>query len=427
MNILVVGSGAREHSIAWMLSGSPRVDGIFTVPGNAGTASIGTNLSASPDDLDGLARMVRDYGIDLTIVGPEAPLANGIVDLFREHGLAVFGPTKAAAQLEASKAFAKELMREHGVPCPDFKVSRDYKEAHSFLSNHVGPVVVKADGLAAGKGALVCREKGEALKAVYDCMKERVFGEAGETVVLEEYLEGQEVSVFAFCDGEHLSPLVAACDYKRLLDADGGPNTGGMGSYAPPEFWTPQLEERVQKEIMDPVMKALSQEGTPYQGVLYAGLMVTAQGPKVLEFNCRLGDPEAQVILPMLNTDLVDVALASIKGGMETLPIQWHEGACIGVVMASNGYPGEYTTGLPISGLEDVDADVLVFHSGTRRTGNGQASQVLTDGGRVLTLVGRGPGLAQARAKVYDNIKKIRFEGANYRKDIGLLKEAATL
>ena len=425
MNILLVGSGAREHAIAWKLTGSRQVDRLFLVPGNAGTASIGVNLKGPIEDLVGLADLAMAQGVDLTVVGPETPLAKGIVDLFSERGLAIFGPTGAAARIEASKAFAKGLMLRHDIPGPEFKVFHDYDNAHSFLSKHEGPVVVKADGLAAGKGALVCAGRDEALKALHDCMKARSLGSAGDVVVVEQYLEGREVSVFAFSDGEHLSPLVAACDYKRLLDGDAGPNTGGMGSYSPPELWTSELADRVGKEIMTPVVRALKEEGAPYKGVLYAGLMVTPDGPRVLEFNCRLGDPEAQVILPLLKTDLVDVMLASISGGMDDLSIEWDGGACVGVVMASGGYPGEYARGLPITGLEDVDAGVEVFHAGTRPGDRGEEGQVFTDGGRVLTLAGRGPTTAHAREKVYDNIKRIHFPDAHYRKDIAHPKATA--
>ena len=420
MNILVVGSGAREHTIAWRLSSSPQVDRLFIAPGNVGTAAIGTNLQCRLRDLDGLARIVKDRGIDLTIVGPEAPLADGIVDLFIQRGDLIFGPTREAARIEASKAFAKELMRKHGIPCPEFRVFHSYHDARGFLSTHEGPVVVKADGLAAGKGALVCMDKEEALKAVHDCMQARTFGEAGDTVVIEEYLEGPEVSVFAFSDGEHISALIAACDYKRLLDGDAGPITGGMGSYTPPEFWTAQLEDRVWSEIMAPTVKAMIEEGTPYRGVLYAGIMVTSQGPKVLEFNCRLGDPEAQVILPLLKTDLVDVVLACANGQVDRLSVEWEEGSFVGVFMAAGGYPGEYATGMPISGLEDIDSDALVFHAGTRLVGDDEGAQVVCDGGRVLTVVGRGTTLAQAREKAYDNVRRIHFQNVHYRTDIAL-------
>ena len=418
MNILIVGSGAREHAIAWKLTRSAGVDKVFSVPGNAGTASLGTNLRGSPEDLEGLSRVVDANAIDLTVVGPEPPLANGIVDLFVGRGQPIFGPTRAAARIETSKSFAKELMRDCGVPCPEFRVFHSYQEAHAYLSKHEGKVVVKADGLAAGKGALVCEEKREAEEAIDHCMKVRAFGEAGDTVVVEEYLEGREVSVFGFTDGEHLSPLISACDYKRLLDGDVGPNTGGMGSYTPPEFWTAQLSEQVRDQIMTPVLRALKARGTPYRGVLYAGLMVTPQGPKVLEFNCRFGDPETQVILPLLETSLLDVMLASIRGEIDKCSIEWGDGARVGVVMASGGYPEAYLRGLPIRGLERVDGDVEVFHSGTALGEDGESGQVVTNGGRVLTVVGRGATLAQARERAYDNIQRIQFPDANFRKDI---------
>ena len=424
MNVLVVGSGAREHAIAWKLSSSARVGRLFIAPGNAATSSIGTNLVGSPDDLEGLASLVEAHDIHLTVVGPEVPLAGGVVDMFQQRGFPIFGPISAAAQIEASKSFAKELMMEHGVPCPEFRVFRSHDKAHSFLSRHEGPVVVKADGLAAGKGVIVCPRREEALEAIHSCMKERAFGAAGETVIIEEYIEGREVSVFAFCDGEHLSPLVAACDYKRLLDGDAGPNTGGMGSYSPPEFWTVELQDRVNSEIMTPVAAALRQRCTPYQGVLYAGLMLTAQGPKVLEFNCRLGDPEAQVVLPLLETDLLDVILASIEGRIDDLSIEWSDGACVGVVMASGGYPGEYARGLPITGLDDVGDEALVFHAGTRL---GDGGDVLTDGGRVATIVGRGPTLEFARESTYHNVSKLHFQNAHYRRDIALLTQGVSL
>ena len=420
MNVLIVGSGAREHAIVWKLGASPQVNKLLVAPGNAGTGLIATNCPSSPDDVYGLLKLAKYHSVDLTIVGPEIPLANGIVDAFAGEGQAIFGPTRAAAQIESSKAFAKELMRSHGVPCPEFRVFHDYHEAHDFLSGHEGPVVVKADGLAAGKGALVCEEKEEALAALDRCMNTRDFGAAGDVVVVEEYLEGREVSVFAFSDGEHISSLVAACDYKRLLDGDAGPNTGGMGSYTPPEFWTSRLEDRVRQEIMIPVIRALAENGTPYRGVLYAGLMITSQGPKVIEFNCRLGDPEAQVLLPMLKTDLMDVVLACINGEVDKLALEWYEGACVGVVMASDGYPGEYSRGLEIGGIDEVDSDVLLFHAGTQCTSECGRARVFTEGGRVLMLVARAPTVAQAKEKVYDNLRRVHFQGAHYRKDIAL-------
>jgi phosphoribosylamine--glycine ligase len=420
MNILVVGSGAREHAIAWKLTGSRQVDRLFLVPGNAGTASIGVNLKGPIEDLMGLADLAMAKSVDLTIVGPEVPLARGIVDLFGERGLAIFGPTRAAARIEASKAFARGLMLRHDIPGPEFKVFHDYDNAHSFLSKHEGPVVVKADGLAAGKGALVCAGRDEALKALHDCMKARSLGSAGDVVVVEQYLEGREVSVFAFSDGEHLSPLVAACDYKRLLDGDAGPNTGGMGSYSPPELWTSDLADRVGKEIMTPVVRALKEEGAPYKGVLYAGLMVTPDGPRVLEFNCRLGDPETQTLMPRMASDPLELMLACSEGNLDRIDVRWDERHYVGVVLASGGYPDKYDIGFEVSGLDAGDADTgasLVFTAGVAA---GPSGGPVTAGGRVLSVVGGGDSIAEARAKAYARLNGIAFPGAHWRTDIGL-------
>ncbi len=421
MKVLVVGPGAREHAITWKLTASPRVDALFVAPGNVGTTAIASNILPADIPFDQLATRVQEYGIDLTIVGPEVPLVAGIVDRFQQLGLPIFGPTKDAAHIESSKVYAKELMLRHAIPTADFKVFHSYQEGQDFFEAHHGPVVVKADGLAAGKGAFVCQEREEALAALYECMEARSFGQAGERVVVEECLYGQEVSVFAFVDGEHLSPLVAACDYKRLLDGDEGPNTGGMGSYSPPHFWRSELAQRIRDEIMEPVVKALAEQGIPYNGVLYAGLMVTSDGPKVLEFNCRLGDPEAQVILPLLRTDLVDIASACIEGQLHHLPIRWAEGACVGVVMASEGYPGDYPKGLPITGLDSLDAGALVFHAGTKLSYDRGEERIVTDGGRVLTVVGVSESLSQARDSAYRNVEDIYFQGAHYRRDIALV------
>ena len=416
----MVGSGAREHAITWRLAASKRVKRLFVLPGNAGTASTAINLPGTPEDLACLGRAVREHGIDLVVVGPEGPLAMGAADELARLEVPVFGPSEAAARIEASKSFARELMARHGIPTPDFRVFHQYHEARDFLSAHQGPVVVKADGLAAGKGVVVCDGKEEALKALHSAMVSRIFGPAGDTVVVEERLDGREVSVFAFSDGECLSPLVAACDYKRLLDGDMGPHTGGMGSYSPPEFWSPELAEQVYSNIMAPVVRSLRDEGAPYRGMLYAGLMLTEQGPKVIEFNCRLGDPEAQVILPLLEGDPVDAFLASAGGGLEKVDLRWGSGACVGVVLASGGYPGEYARGLEIEGLGDIDPDVLAFHGGTC-LGSGEAlGKVLTDGGRVMTLVARGDTVAEARRAVYENVARVHFPGVRYRKDIAL-------
>ncbi|MFH1141517.1 MAG: phosphoribosylamine--glycine ligase, partial [Chloroflexota bacterium] len=330
MKVLVIGSGAREHAIAWKLSQSTQVDALFVAPGNAGTVALGTNIPIEATEIAALASAARQHGVDLTIVGPEAPLAAGIVDRFKELGLAIFGPTKAAAQIEASKGFAKEFMNRHGIPCAQGMAFDSYTEARRFLQRRDVPVVVKADGLAAGKGVTVALTLAEAEAALDACMNQRIFGESGVRVVVEEYLDGREVSVFAFTNGEHMSPLVAACDYKRLGDGDQGPNTGGMGSYSPPEFWDSELASEVESRILRPTIAGMAREGHPYQGVLYGGLILTRQGLKVIEFNARLGDPEAQVILPRLEADLVEIAQAIAGGDMPKTRILWSGEACVG-------------------------------------------------------------------------------------------------
>ena len=420
MRVMVIGSGAREHAIAWKLSRSPKVDHVFVAPGNAGTRTLATNLPVAAEDIATLALAAKQYSIDLTVVGPEVPLANGIVDRFQQMGLQIFGPNRDGARIESSKSFARMLMYKHNIPSPAFKIFRAYSEGYEFLSKHEGPIVVKADGLAAGKGSLLCRDKEAAINALYDCMEDRIFGSAGASVVVEEFLEGKEVSVFAFTDGENVSSLTAASDYKRLLDGDRGPNTGGMGSYAPPDIWTHELSRQVREEVMEPTVKAMAFEGMPYKGVLYAGLMVTPQGLKVLEFNCRLGDPETQVIIPTMRSDLFDVIVATINGDLDKTTVDWGNQACAGVVIASRGYPGEYRRGLEVLGLEDVDEDILVFHAGTIRPQK-NPFQVLTTGGRVLTVVGSGPTIAEAHQHVYENIERVSFQGCHYRKDIGLI------
>jgi phosphoribosylamine--glycine ligase len=421
MRLLVVGSGGREHALAWKLGQSPFVEAVFVAPGNAGTP---LTIPVAPTDIEGLVQAARRYHIDVTVVGPELPLALGIVDRFQKEGLAIFGPTRAAASLEASKAFAKGLMQRWGIPTAPARVFDDYGEAMEYVRSHPLPLVVKADGLAAGKGTTVCYTRQEAMEAVDRAMRQKAFGPAGERILVEEYLSGREVSVFAFTDGRSVSPLIAACDYKRLGEGDQGPNTGGMGSYSPPTFWTPSLEEHVRRRIIEPVIAAMAQEGRPYQGVLYAGLMVTPEGPFVLEFNCRLGDPEAQVLLPRLRTDLEEVVMAVLHGGIERVPLLWREEACVGVVAASRGYPGEYAKGFPISGLEEAAEEALVFHAGTRllTTPEGKG-QVVTDGGRVLTVAALGPTLSQARRQAYAALSHIRFEGMVYRRDIAAVQE----
>jgi phosphoribosylamine--glycine ligase len=393
------------------------VEKVFTVPGNGGTAAIAENLNLRPTDIEGMGKAAKEKGIDLVVVGPETPLASGIVDYFNNLEIPIFGPTKEASQIESSKVFARNLMETYGIPCPEGAIFSSYSEARKYLQEQRLPVVVKADGLAAGKGVIIADSLPEADKALSDLMKAKTFGSAGDKVIIDEYLVGREVSLIAFTDGKTVLPMVPACDYKRIGDGDQGPNTGGMGSYSPPGFFSAGMTKKVTKNILLPTVKAMAKEGMPYMGVLYAGLMFVDGEPVVIEFNARFGDPETQVILPLLKTDLVDILVAVVQGNLDQVKIEWSPEACVGVVVASGGYPGSYKTGFPIQGIASVNKDVLVFHAGTR-LGNG--SIIYTDGGRVLTVVGVGQDVAEAREKVYRSVGNIYFEGCYYRKDIAL-------
>jgi phosphoribosylamine--glycine ligase len=414
VRILVVGSGAREHALLWKLAQSPARPSLYCAPGNAGTSTLAENLPLHQEDVAGLAGWAADHAVDLTVVGPEAPLVAGIADSFAARGLAVFGPSRAAAEIEASKSWAKDLLERHSIPTARAVVVDDVAAARRQLDVYGLPVVVKADGLAAGKGVTVAGTRLEAEAAIDACLVAGTFGAAGRRVLIEECLVGQELSVLAFADGETVVPMVPACDYKRVSDGDEGPNTGGMGAYAPPGLATVELQARIEREILAPTLAALAAEGRPYRGVLYAGLMLTADGPKVLEFNCRLGDPEAQVVLPLLDSDLVGVALAVAHGELARAPVRWSPGAACGVVLASGGYPADFATGLPIAGLDALPEDALVFHAGTRRVGG----RVVTAGGRVLTVAATGASLAEARARAYRAVDGIQFEGRHFRRDI---------
>jgi len=417
LKVMVIGGGGREHALAWQIARSSRVEKVFVAPGNAGTALIAENLDILPTDIKTLGKIAQDRGIELVIVGPEIPLALGIVDYFDSQGIPVFGPTKVAAQIESSKVFARNLMVKYHIPCPRGKIFSSYVEAHTYLEQQRLPVVVKADGLAAGKGVIIANSKEQAAKTLDGIMKAKCFGSAGDKVIIDEYLSGREVSLIAFTDGKTVLPMVPACDYKKVWDNDQGPNTGGMGSYSPPEFFPAELIEKATKDILLPAVRAMASEGISYKGVLYAGLMLTDGEFSVLEFNCRFGDPETQAILPLLKSDFVDILLAVIQGNLNQIKIEWRSGACVGVVMASAGYPGNYKKGLPIRGLNEVGKDLSVFHAGTRLGNDGI---VYTNGGRVLSLVGTGKNVAEAREKVYSDISKIYFEGCQYRKDIAL-------
>ena len=415
MKVLVVGGGAREHALIWKIVQSPKVNEIYAAPGNAGTSKIAHNLPIKPENIEALAAKALQNSVDLVVVGPEGPLAAGIVNRFEKLGIPTFGATKEAARIESSKVFSKDLMARYGIPCARSQSFADYKQASDYLEKQSLPVVIKADGLAAGKGVIIAQTKEDAIKALDDIMRSRVFGAAGDKVIIEEFLTGREVSIFTMSDGDTAIPMTAACDYKRVFDENRGPNTGGMGGYSPPPFLTPALGSKIDRTIMQPTIKAMAKEKSSYRGVLYGGLMLTKEGPKVLEFNARFGDPETQVIIPRLKSDLVELMLAVTGRKLDNVNIEWRKEACVGVVLASGGYPGEYKVGLPITGLDDLDKDVVVFHAGTKI---GDRGEILTNGGRVLTVAATGKTIAEAREKVYHNLPRIHFEGCHYRRDI---------
>jgi len=422
LKVLIVGSGAREHTIAWKLRQSPLLGQLYVAPGNAGTAAIAENLPVAANDIDGIAAAAREQRIDLVVVGPEDPLARGLVDRLAVVGIPAFGPSRAAAEIESSKVFSKGLMQRHGIPTAAFGSFDSFDEAAAFVRAHQGPLVVKADGLAAGKGAIVTSKAEEALVCLEDMLVKGVFGDAGRRVVVEERLHGPEVTAHAFTDGRAVVSMPLSCDHKPVFDGDQGPNTGGMGAYSPPAWLDRATEEWIDREVTLATVQAMFEEGRPYRGILYPGLMVTDSGPQVLEYNCRFGDPETQVILPRLKTDLLEVLQAVVNNRLEGTVVEWSDEACVGVVLASGGYPGSYETGLPIEGLDDVDADVQVFHAGTKRRDDGA---LVTAGGRVLTVVATGGTLAEAREKAYRNVERIRFQGVHYRRDIGVSRGEA--
>jgi len=423
VKVLIVGSGAREHALAWKVAQSPLVDQVYCAPGNGGTLEVGTNVAIGAEDSETLADFAAAEGIDLTIVGPEVPLVLGIADVFRRRGLRLFGPSGAAAVIEGEKSFAKNLMKKYGIPTAAFDVFTDVEPALEFLRQHGVPVVIKADGLAAGKGVVVATDATTAEETIIDFLRRGVLGPAGKKIVLEEFLRGREVSAMAITDGKTVLPLAPARDHKRLGDGDTGPNTGGMGAYSPVPDYTPELAERVEREILRPTVEAMAKEGRPFQGILYAGLMLTEAGPKVLEFNCRFGDPETQVVLPRLKNDLVEVITATLEGRLAEVKLQWSEEATVGVVLASAGYPGPVKKGLPITVSESLSEEtgggVHLFHAGTAY----QDGQLVTAGGRVLTVVAEGTGLAGARARAYRALEKVEFPGRIWRRDIGLPPE----
>jgi phosphoribosylamine---glycine ligase len=423
MRVLVIGAGAREHALCWALGRSPHLTKLYCAPGNGGTASVAENVGIDPKDAATCADWAAANAIDLTVIGPENYLAVGIADVFAARGLRVFGPSAAATRIESSKAFAKRLMLAANVPTAPAETFDNYDAAIQYLDRYEArgntyPLIVKADGLAAGKGVVRAENGDEARATLNDFMVRRTLGEAGTTVLLEVCLTGRELSLFSFCDGERVALLAPACDYKRAFDGDQGGNTGGMGAYSPPAFATPELLADIERTIVRPVVAALAKLGSPFRGLLYAGLMLTESGPQVIEFNARFGDPETQVVLPRLESDLLEICVAVADGKLERIaPPAWNDAATCGVVIASRGYPGEYAKGFPITGLEALDPDILAFHAGTAREPDGL---LVTSGGRVLTLVARGATVAAARARVYANIGRVYFEGAHWRSDIAI-------
>ncbi|MEN2986501.1 MAG: phosphoribosylamine--glycine ligase [Thermodesulfovibrionaceae bacterium] len=419
MKVLVVGSGGREHTIVWKLAQSKVVDKIYCAPGNAGISEIAECIEVESKDLSALVDFVKYEWIDLTVVGPEEPLAQGIVDLFIKEGRRIVGPTKAAAQIEASKVFAKDFMKRHNIPTADYKIFTSYTHAEDYIRLKGTPIVIKADGLAAGKGVFVVQSFEEAQQALRLIMKEKIFGSSGDRVVIEDYLSGTEASYLVFTDGQTIIPMVTSKDHKRLLDNDQGPNTGGMGTYSPNPVITPEVERAILEKIIKPTIKGLKKEGITYKGILYAGLMIVNNKPYVLEFNCRFGDPETQVILPRLETDIIDIFMAIAEGQLNKINVKWKDEASLCVVLASEGYPGKYRKGLPILGLDRVKSlkDVIVFHAGTKLSEEGN---IVTNGGRVLGVTALGKTINEARQKAYSAVEFISFEGMQYRKDIGL-------
>jgi phosphoribosylamine--glycine ligase len=426
MNVLLLGSGGREHAIAWRVSQSPLLGKLWTAPGNAGTASLGENVEdVKATDIDGVVALAKRISADLVIVGPEDALALGVVDRLAVEGIRAFGPSQAASEIEASKSFAKALMRDAGIATAEAQTFDDPKQAKSYartLADTLGPPVVKADGLALGKGVTVCASIEDAEAAIDLAMTDRAFGDAGAQVLVEEQLSGPETSAHAFTDGVTVVHLPFSCDYKRVNDGDEGQNTGGMGVYSPPGWLSDEDARFIEREVTERTVKAMFDAGLPYRGLLYPGMMATADGPKVIEYNCRFGDPETEALLPRLRSDLLEIFDAVVDNRLAEVDVEWSDEATVGVMMASGGYPGSYETGKPISGVEDVDDDVQVFMAGAQL----RDGQLVTAGGRVLCVVASGATLAEARERAYDNVRRISFEGAHYRTDIAA-REGATV
>jgi phosphoribosylamine--glycine ligase len=416
MKVLVIGSGGREHTLIWKINQSPKVSQIYCAPGNAGISQLARSIDIDADNIDKLADFAQKEKIDLAIVGPELPLSKGIVNEFNKQGLKIFGPTKEAAEIESSKVFSKHLMKKYNIPTANYEVFQNSKKAFDYIKQQTFPLVIKADGLAAGKGVFIVKNLKQARDALNELMKKKTFGEAGRQIIIEEFLKGEEVSILAFCDGKTVVPMVSSQDHKKIFDNDQGPNTGGMGAYSSVPFYPDEFKKTVLEEILKPAIKGLQSEGREYKGVLYAGLVLTKEGPKALEFNARFGDPETQVILPRLKTDLIDILNAAIEGSLHKINIEWEDNAAVCVVVASGGYPGKYQKGKAISGLERLKKmkNIIAFHAGTKF----QDGEIVTSGGRVLGITAWDDTISKAKEKAYEGVEEIYFEDMYYRKDI---------
>jgi phosphoribosylamine--glycine ligase len=434
MKVLIVGGGGREHAIAWKLAQSQKVDKIYCAPGNAGIASVAECIAVKAEDIDAICKLAKDTGVDLAVIGPEVPLAMGIVDQLEKVGVKTFGPNKNCAQLEASKAFTKAFLARHNIPTAGYKEFTDKQELLKAVGIYGYPMVIKADGLAAGKGVVIAETEEEAVTAIEEMMGEKVFGDAGDKVVVEEFLTGIEASMLCFVDEHTIVPMESSQDYKRIFDGDKGPNTGGMGTYSPSLVFNKKLEEQIRTEILEPTLAGFQKDGLDFKGVLFVGLMIGENGPKVIEFNNRFGDPETQSVLLRLETDLYEIFDAVVDNRLAEIDIKWSEKKAVCVVLASGGYPGNYDKGEVISGLDAVDDDVIVFHAGTKAvtsyklvgdSGCGiervESTDIVTDGGRVLGVAVLGDTHDEARARAFENVKRITFEGMQYRNDIGLI------
>lgn len=418
MKILVVGGGGREHALIWKIAQNPRAEKIYCAPGNGGISQLAECVDIAATDIEAMVAFAKEKAIDFVVVAPDDPLALGMVDAMEAAGIRAFGPNKAAAIIEASKAYSKELMKKYHIPTAEYEIFSDYNAAKEYVEICKIPVVLKADGLALGKGVLICKTREEARAGLKTIMEDKAFGSAGNTVVIEEFLEGPEVSVLTFCDGTTILPMESAQDHKRALDNDEGTNTGGMGTFCPTPKYTAEMRRRVEEEVIVPTMHALNKEGRKFKGVIFFGLMLTKDGPKLLEYNARFGDPEAQSVLFRMKNDLLTILEAVVDERLNEIQLEWEPGAAVCVVMASGGYPGSYEKGKEITGLEQVDEDVMVFHAGTKL----EDGKFRTAGGRVLGVTARGRDMEEAREKAYANVKKIHFDGAHYRTDIGIKK-----